>query len=263
MAPWKAFWVVERVAMEPMGQGEPYGILRGSSALLDGNIPTQVRPNSTLAPTPNLVAPPVLAQVSDTATTKDTRVPAISQVPPPTNPTHPEIDPNIDHTHSMESFVNLDLPLAPAATLAPTCDHCSSLTMANANVHNFQLQAHDALEQFNTTAARITNNVLTVQTIDQTIGAISHQFQAQQLCVQQEIQEKVQTTNVHFAALAEQMQQLFSTTTAAAVAHNNPLTARKPPATSHFHGEEPCDTFIPNNTFCETKPALAHGRPPA
>uniref|UniRef100_A0A915IE95 Uncharacterized protein n=1 Tax=Romanomermis culicivorax TaxID=13658 RepID=A0A915IE95_ROMCU len=198
------------------------------SALLDGNIPTQVQPNSTLAPTPNLVAPPVLAQVSDTAATKDTRVPAISQVLLPTNTAHPEIDPNIDHTHFMESFVNLDLPLAPVATLAPTCDHCSSLTMANANVHNFRLQAHDALEQLNTPAARITNNVPTVQTMDQTIGAISHQFQAQQLCVQHKIQEQVQTTNVHFAPLTEQMQQLFSTTTAAAVAHNNPLTPRKP-----------------------------------
>uniref|UniRef100_A0A915JEW6 Uncharacterized protein n=1 Tax=Romanomermis culicivorax TaxID=13658 RepID=A0A915JEW6_ROMCU len=63
------------------------------------------------------------------------------------------------------------------------------------------------LDQLSTAAARITNNVPTVQTIDQIIGAISDQFQAQQLGVQLEIQEQVKSANACFAALAEQMQQ--------------------------------------------------------
>uniref|UniRef100_A0A915J390 Uncharacterized protein n=1 Tax=Romanomermis culicivorax TaxID=13658 RepID=A0A915J390_ROMCU len=61
--------------------------------------------------------------------------------------------------------------------------------------------------------ARIPNNVPTIQTIDQIIGTISDQFSAQQLRIQCKIQEQVQTTNVRFAALTKQMQQLISTTT--------------------------------------------------
>uniref|UniRef100_A0A915IGD7 Uncharacterized protein n=1 Tax=Romanomermis culicivorax TaxID=13658 RepID=A0A915IGD7_ROMCU len=56
------------------------------------------------------------------------------------------------------------------------------------------LEVGDALEQLNATAARITNNVLTVQTMDQIIGAISNQLQAQQLQVQCEIKEQAQVT---------------------------------------------------------------------
>uniref|UniRef100_A0A915I1H2 Uncharacterized protein n=1 Tax=Romanomermis culicivorax TaxID=13658 RepID=A0A915I1H2_ROMCU len=60
------------------------------------------------------------------------------------------------------------------------CDHSSSLAIANTNeVHNFRLEACNALEQLNTTAGRITNNVLMAQTIDQIIGAISNQLQGQ------------------------------------------------------------------------------------
>uniref|UniRef100_A0A915JUB7 Uncharacterized protein n=1 Tax=Romanomermis culicivorax TaxID=13658 RepID=A0A915JUB7_ROMCU len=44
------------------------------------------------------------------------------------------------------------------------------------------------------------------------MGPISDQFQAQQLRVQRETQEQVQVTNVCFTTLAEQMQQLISTT---------------------------------------------------
>uniref|UniRef100_A0A915ITL7 Uncharacterized protein n=1 Tax=Romanomermis culicivorax TaxID=13658 RepID=A0A915ITL7_ROMCU len=58
------------------------------------------------------------------------------------------------------------------------------------------------------------------------------------------------------------MQQLISTT-AAAIACNNLPTPRPMPVTSQFQGEEPHDIYIPNETLCETEPALAYGRPPA
>uniref|UniRef100_A0A915HLI2 Uncharacterized protein n=1 Tax=Romanomermis culicivorax TaxID=13658 RepID=A0A915HLI2_ROMCU len=88
------------------------------------------------------------------------------------------------------------VPTAPAATHALVTNHRSSLAMANANeVHNFQIKARNALEQLSTTTARITNNVPTVQTIDQIIGAVSDQFQAQQLRVQHEIQEEEEASH--------------------------------------------------------------------
>uniref|UniRef100_A0A915JPF9 Uncharacterized protein n=1 Tax=Romanomermis culicivorax TaxID=13658 RepID=A0A915JPF9_ROMCU len=58
------------------------------------------------------------------------------------------------------------------------------------------------------------------------------------------------------------MQQLISTTTITAVAHNPP-TPRPPPVTSRFHSMEMCHIYIPNQTLPETEPALAFGRPPA
>uniref|UniRef100_A0A915J0V4 Uncharacterized protein n=1 Tax=Romanomermis culicivorax TaxID=13658 RepID=A0A915J0V4_ROMCU len=84
----------------------------------------------------------------------------------------------------------------------------------------------------------------------------------QQLRVQGEIQEQVQSTNPCFAALAEQMQQLISTTTATAAAHNSP-TPRPPPVTTWFQGPETRNIYIPNKTLYETEPALAFSRPPA
>uniref|UniRef100_A0A915JEQ9 Uncharacterized protein n=1 Tax=Romanomermis culicivorax TaxID=13658 RepID=A0A915JEQ9_ROMCU len=61
-------------------------------------------------------------------------------------------------------------------------DHHDSIALANVcEVQKFQLEASDALEQLNTTTVRMTNNVLTVQNIDQIIGTISNQLQAQQL----------------------------------------------------------------------------------
>uniref|UniRef100_A0A915L9S3 Uncharacterized protein n=1 Tax=Romanomermis culicivorax TaxID=13658 RepID=A0A915L9S3_ROMCU len=65
-------------------------------------------------------------------------------------------------------------------------------------------KAQDALEQLNTAVARITNNVPTIQTIKQIIGAISNQFQAQQLHIQREIEEPAQAMNACFSTLAEQ-----------------------------------------------------------
>uniref|UniRef100_A0A915JLL3 Uncharacterized protein n=1 Tax=Romanomermis culicivorax TaxID=13658 RepID=A0A915JLL3_ROMCU len=168
----------------------------------------------------------------------------------------------------MVSIPKFDHPVfAPKVTnqvFIPYEKRCqNSLAIANANeVHNFRIEAHPAIEQLGTTAVRIINNVPTVQTIDQIIGAISDQFQAQQLRIQREIQEQVQSTNARFAALAEQMQQLISTTTATAIAHNPP-TPRPPPVTSWFHSEETHDIYIPNKTLHETEPALAFGQPPA
>uniref|UniRef100_A0A915HM13 Uncharacterized protein n=1 Tax=Romanomermis culicivorax TaxID=13658 RepID=A0A915HM13_ROMCU len=132
---------------------------------------------STTTPPMNLAAPPVPRQVSNSAIPRDTGASAIPQIPPPHITTNMTTDSNIDRTDSMDSFVNLDPLLAPAATQVNTGDHRSSLAIVNANkVHNFHLEACDALEQLNTAAARITNNVPRVQTID---GAISDQFQAQ------------------------------------------------------------------------------------
>uniref|UniRef100_A0A915JJJ8 Uncharacterized protein n=1 Tax=Romanomermis culicivorax TaxID=13658 RepID=A0A915JJJ8_ROMCU len=65
------------------------------------------------------------------------------------------------------------------------------------------------LKQLNTTTARITNTVPTLQTIDQIMGAISDQLQAQQLQVQHKIKEQAQVTNAQFAAFTEQIQQPF------------------------------------------------------
>uniref|UniRef100_A0A915K559 Uncharacterized protein n=1 Tax=Romanomermis culicivorax TaxID=13658 RepID=A0A915K559_ROMCU len=53
-----------------------------------------------------------------------------------------------------------------------------------------QIEACDALEQLSTAATRITNNVPTVQLIDQIMGALSDQVQAQQLRVQREIHKR-------------------------------------------------------------------------
>uniref|UniRef100_A0A915JRB7 Uncharacterized protein n=1 Tax=Romanomermis culicivorax TaxID=13658 RepID=A0A915JRB7_ROMCU len=58
------------------------------------------------------------------------------------------------------------------------------------------------------------------------------------------------------------MQQLISTTTAAALARN-PHTPRPLPVTSRFHGQEPPNIYIPNETLHETEPALVFGCPPA
>uniref|UniRef100_A0A915IMG4 Uncharacterized protein n=1 Tax=Romanomermis culicivorax TaxID=13658 RepID=A0A915IMG4_ROMCU len=229
--------------------------------MVDGTAQAQVLPISTAPAQANSLAPPSLSQNSTTAAAICASALAISQIPPPSTASQANNGITVLGTNSSDSFINLDPRQAPAATRAPITDHCSSLAIANANkVHNFPIEACDALEQLSTTAARITNNVPTVQTIDQIIRAISDQFQAQQLCVQWEIQEQVQSTNARFAALAEQMQQLIST--AMAVARNSP-TPRPQPVTSRFHSKEMRDIYIPNETLRETEQDLAFGRPPA
>uniref|UniRef100_A0A915JYQ7 Uncharacterized protein n=1 Tax=Romanomermis culicivorax TaxID=13658 RepID=A0A915JYQ7_ROMCU len=97
--------------------------------------------------------------------------------------------------------------------------------------------------------------------IDQIIGPVSDQFQAQQLCVQCEIQEQTKATNARFATLAEQMQQLISTTAAATNARNTP-TPRPSRVSSPFHGEETRDIYIPNETLRDTELAQIFGRLP-
>uniref|UniRef100_A0A915K8Z3 Uncharacterized protein n=1 Tax=Romanomermis culicivorax TaxID=13658 RepID=A0A915K8Z3_ROMCU len=79
----------------------------------------------------NLAAPPVLGQISHTAATTSASPWAVSQVPPPVNAAQTDIDPNINRTNSMESFVNLNPALAPAATVGPASNHHSSLAIAN------------------------------------------------------------------------------------------------------------------------------------
>uniref|UniRef100_A0A915JEV5 Uncharacterized protein n=1 Tax=Romanomermis culicivorax TaxID=13658 RepID=A0A915JEV5_ROMCU len=59
------------------------------------------------------------------------------------------------------------------------------------------------------------------------------------------------------------MQQLISTTAAAAIARNNLLTPWPLPVTSWFHGEESHDIYIPNETLYEIERALAYGWSPA
>uniref|UniRef100_A0A915HU31 Uncharacterized protein n=1 Tax=Romanomermis culicivorax TaxID=13658 RepID=A0A915HU31_ROMCU len=93
------------------------------------------------------------------------------------------------------------------------------------------------------------------------LAPFPNKFQAQHLRVQCKIQEQVQATNACFAALAEQMQQLISTTAAAAVACTNRPTSQPPPVTSRFDGDEPHDIYIPYQTLRETELALAYGRP--
>uniref|UniRef100_A0A915KG84 Uncharacterized protein n=1 Tax=Romanomermis culicivorax TaxID=13658 RepID=A0A915KG84_ROMCU len=120
-----------------------------------------------------------LEQVSNPTGTDSSGVSAGVQLLPLFATTPLALDPNIDCTNFADSFVNLDPPLAPTANAR---DHRSSITITNAyKFQNLPSEARNALEQLNTTAVRITKNVPTVQMIDQIIGAVSDQLQAQQL----------------------------------------------------------------------------------
>uniref|UniRef100_A0A915IKP6 Uncharacterized protein n=1 Tax=Romanomermis culicivorax TaxID=13658 RepID=A0A915IKP6_ROMCU len=186
---------------------------------------------------------------------------AVSQIPPPSITPQRNNDQTVAGTDSLDSLIHIDPSQAPVATHPPATNHGSSLAIANANqVQNFRIEARDALDRLSTAAARITNNVPTVQMIDQIIGAVSDRFQAQQLCVQCEIQEQVKSTNACFATLAEQMQQSISTRPATANARNPP-TPRQLPVSSRFHGKETRDIYIPNETLPETEPAQVFGGP--
>uniref|UniRef100_A0A915HF02 Uncharacterized protein n=1 Tax=Romanomermis culicivorax TaxID=13658 RepID=A0A915HF02_ROMCU len=235
-----------------------------SNSALDGTTQAQAPPTFAAPAQATSLRPPSSGQSSIIAAATCASASAVSQIPPPRPVPPSSNDPTIAPTISTDSFINIDPWQAPAETPALVTNHRSSLVIANTNeVHNFQIEAHDALEQFSTPMARITNNIPTVQTIDQIIGAVSDQFQAQQLRVQREIQEQVQSINARFTALAEQMQQLISTTTLPPAVAHNPPTPRPPLVTSPFHGEEPGDIYIPNETLCETEPALVFGCPPA
>uniref|UniRef100_A0A915KCD2 Uncharacterized protein n=1 Tax=Romanomermis culicivorax TaxID=13658 RepID=A0A915KCD2_ROMCU len=217
-----------------------------SNSALDGTAQT---PAPLISATPVIVnshAPLPLSQDPLIAAVICPSAPAVSQIPRPRTAAQVNNDQTVTRTDLSDSFINIDSPQAPAATGASTNNHLSTC---------------EALDQLSTAAAQITNNVPTVQTIDQIIGTASDQFQAQQLCVQREIQEQVESTNARFAALAEQMQQLISTIAAAAAVRNRP-TPRLSPVTSRFHGEETRNIYIPNETPCETEPAQAFCRPP-
>uniref|UniRef100_A0A915HZS2 Uncharacterized protein n=1 Tax=Romanomermis culicivorax TaxID=13658 RepID=A0A915HZS2_ROMCU len=248
----------------PLVSLRPLNPLRSifSNAVCNRNAPLHVPPNPAMVPPMNSATPPVSGQILSFPASSDAGMPATPQMPQPVKAATSAIDRNIDNTDSTNSFVNLDSLLAPATTLTTARNHRSSIAIADANeVKNSQLEAHDALEQLNTTAMRITNNAPTVQTLNQIIGAISDQFQAQQLCIQHEIHEQAQATNTQFTALAKQMQQLISTMTTTP-AGNNPPTPRPLPRNSWFYCEEPPDIYITKDTFRETELALAYGCPP-
>uniref|UniRef100_A0A915JM70 Uncharacterized protein n=1 Tax=Romanomermis culicivorax TaxID=13658 RepID=A0A915JM70_ROMCU len=232
-----------------------------SKSAMDRTAQTQVPPISATPATVNSHVPP-LSQNPLIAAVICRSTPAVSQILPPSTAAQGNNEQTFARTDSSDSFINIDPPQAPAATPASVNNHHSSLAIANANeVHNFQIEAPDALDQLSTTAAQITNNLPTVQTIDQIISTISNQFRAQQLRIQCEIQEQVKSTNMRFATLAEQMQQLIATTAAAAAARNPP-TPRLLLVTSWFHGEETRDIYIPNKTLRETEPAQVFGQLP-
>uniref|UniRef100_A0A915HWF9 Uncharacterized protein n=1 Tax=Romanomermis culicivorax TaxID=13658 RepID=A0A915HWF9_ROMCU len=229
-----------------------------SSSALDRTTQTQVL---LITATPTIVNSQALPQVSQDpliAAVICASRPAVSQIQPPSTAVQVNKDTTVARTDSSYSFINIHPQQAPAATCPPLTNHRNTSAIANANeVHNSRIEAGHALDQLSTHTARITNNVPTVQTIDQIIGTVSNQFQAQQLRVQCQIQEQAKSTNTRFAAQAEQMQQLISMTAAAA---RNPPTPRPLPVTSRFHSEKTQDIYIPNETLRETEPALAFGR---
>uniref|UniRef100_A0A915JI87 Uncharacterized protein n=1 Tax=Romanomermis culicivorax TaxID=13658 RepID=A0A915JI87_ROMCU len=156
-----------------------------SNSALDGTAPAQVLLISSVSTPANSYVPSSLSQNSTTVAATCASASAVSQIPLPSTAAHASNYTIVASTNSSDSFINIDPPQAPEATRASISDQHSSLAITNTNkVHNFRIEARDALEQLSAAAAQITNNVPTVQTIDQNIGAISDQFQAQQLCIQ-------------------------------------------------------------------------------
>uniref|UniRef100_A0A915IHX7 Uncharacterized protein n=1 Tax=Romanomermis culicivorax TaxID=13658 RepID=A0A915IHX7_ROMCU len=115
--------------------------------------------------------------------TQSSRLPVILL---PSTTAHPNNETIVARIDSLDSFINIESSQAPATARASVTDHCSSLAIPNANkVHNFRIEALYMLEQLSTAATRITNNLPTVQTIDQIIGTVSNQCQSQQLPINQ------------------------------------------------------------------------------
>uniref|UniRef100_A0A915L4R2 Uncharacterized protein n=1 Tax=Romanomermis culicivorax TaxID=13658 RepID=A0A915L4R2_ROMCU len=182
-------WAITRPKLIPVE-------LTVNNATPQGGIAQQAPQISTAAPPMTPAVPLDSGQVSNPAISSDADASAVLQLPPPQRAANLAIDPNMDCTDSTNSFINLDPLLARTPALVTARSHCSSIAIANANeVQNFCLEACDALEQLNNTAARIMNNVQTIQTIDQIISVIFDKLQAQQLQVQCKIKEQAQATN--------------------------------------------------------------------
>uniref|UniRef100_A0A915KJM6 Uncharacterized protein n=1 Tax=Romanomermis culicivorax TaxID=13658 RepID=A0A915KJM6_ROMCU len=90
----------------------------------------------------NSHAPPLLSQEPVIPALICARARAVSQIPPPSTSAQVNNDTTIAQTDSLDSFINIDPPQAPAATCTPVTNHHSSLAIANATeVHNFQIKA--------------------------------------------------------------------------------------------------------------------------
>uniref|UniRef100_A0A915HL20 Uncharacterized protein n=1 Tax=Romanomermis culicivorax TaxID=13658 RepID=A0A915HL20_ROMCU len=135
-----------------------------SNSALDRTEQVQVPLIPTAPPPANSLLPPPLSQNSVIAAAICASTPAVSQIPSPSNTTQANNDTTVPRTDSSDSFINIDSLQAPATTCASVTAHCSSLAIVNANkVHNFRIEAGNALEQLSTAPGQITNNLPTVQ----------------------------------------------------------------------------------------------------
>uniref|UniRef100_A0A915KMV2 Uncharacterized protein n=1 Tax=Romanomermis culicivorax TaxID=13658 RepID=A0A915KMV2_ROMCU len=151
--------VVPAVSLPP--PNPPLSIF--SNSALDGTTQAQVPFIPALSALANSLGPPPLSQNSVIAAALCASALAISQIPLPSTAAQANNDTTVARTNSSDSFINIDPLQAPAPTHAPVNNHRSSLAIANTSeVHNFLIEAHDALEQLSTAAAWITNNVPTV-----------------------------------------------------------------------------------------------------
>uniref|UniRef100_A0A915KV46 Uncharacterized protein n=1 Tax=Romanomermis culicivorax TaxID=13658 RepID=A0A915KV46_ROMCU len=200
-------------------------------------------------PPSNLVAPPVSGQILNAAAATDAGVPAILQVPPPINAPQPEIDPNINCTNSTESSVNLDPPLAPAPNLAPAHDHCSSLAMANKRMtpSNNLIQPWQGLPT-TFTPYKPSRKSLAPSLIN---------FKPNNCAFNAKFKNKFMLRTHILPPLPNKCNNSFQQPP---LPPQHAITHQQ--GTSPFHGKEPRDIYITNDTFWETKLALAYGCPP-